>query len=389
MLAAVDGEQTLLLEEPAHSPLHEAHVPEVELVSLNNATAPHIVAASPELRPGESMEVASCGRSGENSVVLPDVRVSSKHFAIYATQVEDTSCVVRYELEDLSANGTWVNSARVGRGKRVILSPGDEVVVLPSDAVGTASAISFYVRGTRQPASAPLRDEPKMPKAPRADGEVPMMKNTVSQPAVNAKVPAKVNEALLSELSQDLTCGVCTDLLHRAVVLTPCLHSFCAACYLTWRAHKGEDECPLCRNAPEAVYRNCALNAIVDTFLKANPSQRRNEEELRRMDARERVLLSRLPARPPETQRRPQHTLQGGAWAPLGAAADAEEPLLTYRTTSRQPATPQQGGQRGSRQPSWSPPPATGTSANANANGGVQNAQRERTRPHSAACVIS
>lgn len=401
MIAEVDGEQTLLFEEHGvRGDIEcESNKPGVELVSLNTATSPHIVPSLPELSPRSNVEVASCGRSSDNSVVLSDSRVSSRHFAIYATRTEDgevSSGVVRYELEDLSANGTWVNAVRVGRGRRVVLSPGDEVVVLPSDAVGKGNAISFYVRGTRRlsPSPTPRGEEEieefQTPPARRLEAEVAALSSARSQPAAVSKVPPKANDALMSELSQDLTCGVCTDLLHRAVVLTPCLHSFCAACYLTWRAHKGEDECPLCRNAPEAVYRNCSLNGIVETFLKANPSLRRHEDELRRMDARERVLLSRLPARPPDTQRRPP---QGGAWTPLGASVDTEEPLLTYRTTTRQPATPQQGGaQRASRPPAWSPPSEAGgnTQGGSNAPGSAQNTHRsERARPQSAACVIS
>merc|ERR1712224_322969 len=71
-----------------------------------------------------------------------------KHFLIrarmrLAEDKENEQSCTALELVDLSTNGTWVNNYRVGKGKIVPISSGDEIQILPVTKVGRAQMIGY------------------------------------------------------------------------------------------------------------------------------------------------------------------------------------------------------------------------------------------------------
>ncbi|CAD7949959.1 unnamed protein product [Amoebophrya sp. A120] len=105
---------------------------------------------------------------------------------------------------------------------------------------------------------------------------------------------------LRDELLQDITCGVCCDVLYKPICVIPCLHNFCSSCYLEWvhtsvvakRTMKPpKEQCPICRVEVTHRQLNCPLIGIVDTFLKNHPEKKRTENDLAEQDRKEANLL--------------------------------------------------------------------------------------------------
>ena len=73
------------------------------------------------------------------------------------------------------------------------------------------------------------------------------------------------------DLLANLTCSICTEVMHQCVAVQPCMHSFCGGCYSKWMAKS--DRCPQCRAKVNAVARNHMMQNLVDLFLKENPGE--------------------------------------------------------------------------------------------------------------------
>jgi E3 ubiquitin-protein ligase CHFR len=286
----------------------------VRLATMNATTAPD-VEVSVVLENGSP--VLSVGRSDTNTCKLPDQRVSYKHFLLRArmraapedkeNEDRSTHTCPGLELVDLSTNGTWVNNYRVGKGKIVPVSPGDEIQILPVTKVGRAQMIGYTLHsddllGQGEEAPSGVLERPKWVSTQadqRAIGGSPQFKKSGLLELGVVKTTAKDDShtAFADDLEQEVTCGICADIFHKSVALVPCLHNFCTACYLEWR-HRSND-CPNCRGQAATILRNHAIDGVVNTFLKAHPSRKRDPAELNSMDKKEddplnRLLLSRL-----------------------------------------------------------------------------------------------
>ncbi|KAM9194945.1 E3 ubiquitin-protein ligase CHFR isoform 3-T3 [Dugong dugon] len=93
-------------------------------------------------------------------------------------------------------------------------------------------------------------------------------------------------------MEETLTCIICQDLLHDCVSLQPCMHTFCAACYSGWMERSSL--CPTCRCLVERICKNHILNNLVEAYLTQHPDKGRTEEDLRSMDARNKITQDML-----------------------------------------------------------------------------------------------
>jgi E3 ubiquitin-protein ligase CHFR len=281
--------------------------------------------SSPDVEVTEELEhgtpVLSIGRAESNTLALKDQRVSYKHFLIRAQmrlaedKENEPSCTA-LELVDLSTNGTWVNNYRVGKGKIVPISAGDEIQILPVTKVGRAQMIGYTLQTNigQHAQNAHNAQNPhnqsgvlERPKWVSCDAEArviggsPQFKKSGLLDLGVVKTMAKDDsQTFASELELEVTCGICADILHKSVALIPCLHNFCTACYLEWR-HRSND-CPNCRAQVVTILRNHAIDGVVNTFTKAHPSRKRDPAELEELDRKEedplnRLLLNRLLSR--------------------------------------------------------------------------------------------
>ncbi|KAJ7309703.1 hypothetical protein JRQ81_007763 [Phrynocephalus forsythii] len=130
------------------------------------------------------------------------------------------------------------------------------------------------IKGERDPASC-------LPMLPPHDGA---MKTGPG----DAK-PANVKP---DKMEETLTCIICQELLHDCVSLQPCMHTFCAACYSGWMERSSL--CPTCRCPVERICKNHILNNLVEAYLIQHPDKCRNEEDVRSMDARNKITQDML-----------------------------------------------------------------------------------------------
>ncbi|XP_002722530.2 E3 ubiquitin-protein ligase CHFR isoform X1 [Oryctolagus cuniculus] len=94
------------------------------------------------------------------------------------------------------------------------------------------------------------------------------------------------------KMEETLTCIICQDLLHDCVSLQPCMHTFCAACYSGWMERSAL--CPTCRCPVERICKNHILNNLVEAYLIQHPDKSRSEEDVRSMDARNKITQDML-----------------------------------------------------------------------------------------------
>ncbi|XP_040843120.1 E3 ubiquitin-protein ligase CHFR isoform X1 [Ochotona curzoniae] len=94
------------------------------------------------------------------------------------------------------------------------------------------------------------------------------------------------------KMEETLTCIICQDLLHDCVSLQPCMHTFCAACYSGWMERSSL--CPTCRCPVERICKNHILNNLVEAYLIQHPDKSRSEEDVRSMDARNKITQDML-----------------------------------------------------------------------------------------------
>jgi len=238
------------------------------LVSLNAKTAPSAevpfsqllaLSVSADAEPS----VLTVGRHTDCDVQLADPRVSMHHFEIVARRWSDDeddqneenaeSLVYDCVLNDLSSNGTVVNGKTVGKGNSEKLRSGDEICVLPAHRVGQDKKIAFVFRNTTE-------------------------------------VLTTSKEVKSLDLDELVLCPICVQIIHKCVALMPCAHNFCMSCYSDWMRRK--DDCPVCRRTAAAIMRNHPMDAVIEAFLEAFPNKRRTPEELRELDANDKLRLS-------------------------------------------------------------------------------------------------
>ncbi|XP_072456905.1 E3 ubiquitin-protein ligase CHFR isoform X2 [Notamacropus eugenii] len=107
-------------------------------------------------------------------------------------------------------------------------------------------------------------------------------------------IPEEVKTANMKpdKMEETLTCIICQELLHDCVSLQPCMHTFCAACYSGWMERSSL--CPTCRCPVERICKNHILNNLVEAYLIQHPDKCRNEEDMRSMDARNKITQDML-----------------------------------------------------------------------------------------------
>ncbi|KIL67897.1 hypothetical protein M378DRAFT_177137 [Amanita muscaria Koide BX008] len=92
-----------------------------------------------------------------------------------------------------------------------------------------------------------------------------------------------VNCNLVEELSAELQCGCCSELVYRPVLVTPCQHFFCGSCCSLW-IRNGGTNCPACRGVSDNVSPFRPLQVMLDALLRAAPHKARSERERKQAD---------------------------------------------------------------------------------------------------------
>uniref|UniRef100_A0A8C2KVA9 E3 ubiquitin-protein ligase CHFR n=1 Tax=Cyprinus carpio TaxID=7962 RepID=A0A8C2KVA9_CYPCA len=225
-------------------------------------------------------------------------------------------------LEDMSTNGTVVNMSKVVKKQMHLLQNGDiihfvyrknepehsnepapvePVIVKPLPQSGhedpqpstSSSSLHFY----DMPLSTCSGDyklqvafDKKVINDQKGYGS--SHSDSAQVPLRGAAGKEKAEGATTDKMEESLTCIVCQDLLHDCVSLQPCMHTFCAACYSGWMERSSL--CPTCRCPVERIRKNHILNNLVEAYLLQHPEKCRSEDDLRSMDARNKITQDML-----------------------------------------------------------------------------------------------
>uniref|UniRef100_A0A9J8AF82 E3 ubiquitin-protein ligase CHFR n=2 Tax=Cyprinus carpio TaxID=7962 RepID=A0A9J8AF82_CYPCA len=238
-------------------------------------------------------------------------------------------------LEDMSTNGTVINMSKVVKKQTHLLQNGDVIHFVyrknePEQNIGREEDSDLTETESEPVPVEPVIVKP-LPQAGHEDPQpstsrssfhiynVPLSScsgnyrphcmrsfmgcgSSHSDSAVSAAAPQvslrgaagkdKTEGATTDKMEESLACIVCQDLLHDCVSLQPCMHTFCAACYSGWMERSSL--CPTCRCPVERIRKNHILNNLVEAYLLQHPEKCRSEEELRSMDARNKITQDML-----------------------------------------------------------------------------------------------
>uniref|UniRef100_A0A8C8TIK7 E3 ubiquitin-protein ligase CHFR n=1 Tax=Peromyscus maniculatus bairdii TaxID=230844 RepID=A0A8C8TIK7_PERMB len=253
-------------------------------------------------------------------------------------RVDDKSGQVT--LEDTSTNGTVINKLQVVKKQTYPLQSGDIIYLvyrknepehnvaylyeslnekqsLPQESFGLGNAgispkecssriangelssLSPVLQDKETPFSLETEDHEELEPAKKrmkGDGELDLnLQLLIADQHGNAQTShedVRVASVKPDKMEETLTCIICQDLLHDCVSLQPCMHTFCAACYSGWMERSSL--CPTCRCPVERICKNHILNNLVEAYLIQHPDKSRSEEDLRSMDARNKITQDML-----------------------------------------------------------------------------------------------
>uniref|UniRef100_A0A8D2CTY9 E3 ubiquitin-protein ligase CHFR n=1 Tax=Sciurus vulgaris TaxID=55149 RepID=A0A8D2CTY9_SCIVU len=225
-------------------------------------------------------------------------------------------------LEDTSTNGTVINKLKVVKKQTCPLQTGDVIYLVyrKNEPEHRAGGTGFSVKGygpsvgngeLSSPASAPpdregaqfsllepqnqenLEPVKKKIKAGEVlDLNVQQLVADQGRNTQTSREDVRAAAVKPDKMEETLTCIICQDLLHDCVSLQPCMHTFCAACYSGWMERSSL--CPTCRCPVERICKNHILNNLVEAYLIQHPDKSRSEEDVRSMDARNKITQDML-----------------------------------------------------------------------------------------------
>ncbi|CAN0024423.1 unnamed protein product [Ectocarpus sp. 12 AP-2014] len=130
---AEDGEDSNRAAEP---------VPWGRLMRLSGGAAISLM-PRPEQTQGRALNEVTLGRGKMCEVQVADRRISSKHCRIYCEHPSGHLGGIEVYVEDMSANGTWINQRmKLVRGQRRLLHSGDEISLLNPFKKKAAAAVA-------------------------------------------------------------------------------------------------------------------------------------------------------------------------------------------------------------------------------------------------------
>ncbi|KAG0250095.1 hypothetical protein BG011_008651 [Mortierella polycephala] len=168
-------------------------------------------------------------------------------------------------IKDTSSNGVWVNENRLVKNEPTKIVNKD-IITFASKSVRPNGDTPVYVLIDERKKST-FKDQ-QQENAKRINEEL-----GIDSSAENSELPEKkkqkteVNTADSedkeneeSAFEKEFECGICHEIMHKALVLQPCLHSFCRECFTMTK-------------------RDFKLNNLITLFIKGRPHLARDDVE--------------------------------------------------------------------------------------------------------------
>lgn len=190
---------------------------------------------------------------------------------------------------------------RIGQGNKMknqesLLKAGSLSMIPPSSAENSKKEQSESHSRSINQAEDTSQSGMGLKEKPREDEKVivdPPAPITVPAPAeTEGKTPGG-NEAagiFNDEIENLILCPICYEVLYKSVAVS-CTHNFCKLCLYEWIQKKKADDhypirCPKCNEEIKSYRDNCDYNSLIEIQTKLNPSWKRSEEEIKRINGK-------------------------------------------------------------------------------------------------------
>lgn len=250
--------------------------PLVTLLSLNSH------AASIPLTRNKTILGRVAAKCTEGAV-LDNPRISGTHCEISSRSMTDADAAIW--IKDTSSNGVWVNEKKIPKNETVKIFDRDIVSFAAGPVDAKSDAPAFMLMDKRIKSASPKdtqqQQQQQQPLPKRANDDLKDESTTADSEPEQKKQKtddagsAKDKEQEDSAFEQEFECGVCHEIMHKPMILQPCLHSFCRGCCKSWL--KQSKICPSCRQEVTRTKRDFKLNNLIALFLKTRPHMARDD----------------------------------------------------------------------------------------------------------------
>ena len=218
------------------------------------------------------------------------------------------------QLTDLSANGILLNTLRIEKNTKVQIRDKDDITLVlkgPSHELNLHLSVQLTDCDNKKSESADeridvetetetglVKEKPVLCDEDTAVSAIDSAKKTenisLKQVEVLTKAGYKKPLSLThsDSFEEQLLCGVCQEIMHMAVSLQPCLHSYCAGCYSEWM--EISKDCPACRSTVDRIAKNHIVNNIIEKYLQSNPDKCRSPKDLAELDRKNKITEDTL-----------------------------------------------------------------------------------------------
>ncbi|KAK3847124.1 MAG: hypothetical protein J3R72DRAFT_431914 [Linnemannia gamsii] len=271
----------------------------VNLLSLNTH------ATSIPLTRNKTILGRAAGKCSEGAV-LDNPRISGAHCEVSSRSMTDVDAAIW--IKDTSINGVWINEKRIPKNETLKIFDKDIISFAPGSVNGNFDVPAFMLMDKRiKNSSSPKDTQQQQQSVPKRANEVlkdestSTADNEASEPdqkkqktdAIADGVSSKGKEEEDNAFEQEFECGVCHEIMHKAMILQPCLHSFCRGCCKSWL--KQSTVCPSCRQEVTQTKRDFKLNSLITLFLKTRPHMERDDVEEDGADSDKSDLVGKRP----------------------------------------------------------------------------------------------
>ncbi|KAF9915247.1 hypothetical protein BX616_006571 [Lobosporangium transversale] len=260
----------------------ERHIPQAYAVLASlNSTIPDIQLK--QITTVVGRDISKCSEGA----VLADKIISKVHCELLLESLTDPGAVVY--IKDVSTNGVWVNDTKIPKDELCEITHRDIITFKPGPHKSIADGPTFVFMDQRKANS----------KRKNVDLDASTLDSTSASLEVDTKKKRKLEDSKEQGRGQDESkytqndnanqnnandgfekefgCGICYEIMHKPVVMQPCLHAFCKKCCKTW--FRSSSNCPACRQVVNRTKKDFRLNNLIQLFIESRPELKRDDED--------------------------------------------------------------------------------------------------------------
>ncbi|KAF9182792.1 hypothetical protein BGZ51_004446 [Haplosporangium sp. Z 767] len=211
--------------------------------------------------------------------ILTGKMISGTHCEISSRSMTDMDAAIW--IKDTSSNGVWVNENRLIKDEPTKIVNKD-IISFASRSLQTNGDTPVYVLIDERKKSTFKNQQQE--NAKRINEELGIDSSAKDFEPEKKKQKTEANttdkedkEKEESAFEKEFECGICHEIMHKALVLQPCLHSFCRECCKAWL--QNSTVCPSCRERVTMTKRDFKINNLITLFIKGRPHLARDDVE--------------------------------------------------------------------------------------------------------------